>query len=63
MCLVVVLLEEAVEGGLLSNGQFAGLDTRVVHTEERIDVVHRLSAHIGELLDLGGGILDLKKYK
>lgn len=31
---LLVLLEQPIEGLLLSDGEFAGLDTRVVHTEE-----------------------------
>jgi hypothetical protein len=31
----------------------------MVYTQERVDVVHGLRAHIGKLLDLGRGILDL----
>ena len=31
----------------------------MVYTQKRVDVVHGLCAHVGELLDLGCGILDL----
>jgi hypothetical protein len=54
-----VLLEQSVKGFLLSNLESARLDARVVHTQQRVDVVHGLRAYIGELLDLGRGILDL----
>jgi hypothetical protein len=31
----------------------------MVYTQQRVDVVHGLSAHVSEFLDLGRGILDL----
>jgi hypothetical protein len=31
----------------------------MIYAQQRVDVVHRLGAHVGELLDLGRGILDL----
>lgn len=61
MRLVAVLLEESVKSFLLSDGKLAGLDARVVDTEQGVDVVHGLRADISKLLDLGGGILDLEK--
>jgi hypothetical protein len=57
--LVAVLFEETVKRLLLSDGEFAGLDARVIHPEEGVNVVHGLCADIRELLDFGGGILDL----
>jgi hypothetical protein len=54
-----MLLEETIQSFLLAYSEFTRLDTRVVDTEERVDVVHRLCPHIGKLLDLGSGILDL----
>ena len=33
----------------------------MVYTQEGIYVIHRLGPDIGELLDLGGGILDLRE--
>ena len=56
-----MLLQETIECFLLANSELAGLDTRVVDTEERVDVVHGLRAHVGELLDLGGRVLDLRR--
>jgi hypothetical protein len=61
--LVAVLFEETVKRLLLSNGEFAGLDARVIHPEEGVNVVHGLCADISELLDLGGGVLDLLKKR
>lgn len=62
-CLVTVPLEKAIQSFLLADGEFARLDTRVIDTEERIDVVHGLCPHICELLDLGSSILDLWRGK
>ena len=59
MVLLAVLLEQPIERLLLAHGELARLDARVVHTQERVDVVHRLRAHVRELLDLRGCILDL----
>lgn len=59
MRLVAVLFEEAVKRLLLSDSEFARLDTRVIYPEEGVDVVHGLCADISEFLDLGGGVLDL----
>ena len=35
------------------------MNTRVVDTKESINVVHRLCANVGELLDLSSDIFDL----
>lgn len=59
MRLIMVLLEQAIQRLLLPNRELAGLDARVVDAQERVDVVHRLRAHVGELLDLGRGVFDL----
>jgi hypothetical protein len=37
------------------------VDTGVVNTEDHVDVLHRLGSDVGELLDLGGGVLDLER--
>ena len=58
-----MLLEQAVESLLLASDKFAGLDARVIDTEERVDVVHRLGADVRELLDLGGDVLDLDESR
>lgn len=54
-----MFLEQSVQGFLLSDLESAGLDARMVYTQQRVDVVHGLRAHVGELLDLGRGVLDL----
>ena len=54
-----MLLEQPVKSLLLAHGELAGLDARVVHTEERVDVVHRLRTYVRELLDLGCDVLNL----
>jgi hypothetical protein len=54
-----MLLKQSVQGFLLSDLESAGLDARMVYTQQRVDVVHGLRAHVGELLDLGRGVLDL----
>lgn len=54
-----MLLEQSVQGFLLSDLESAGLDARMVYTQQRVNVVHGLRAHVGELLDLGRGVLDL----
>ena len=59
MVLLAVLLEQPVERLLLAHGELARLDAGVVHAQERVDVVHRLRAHVRELLDLGRRVLDL----
>ena len=59
---LAVLAEQPVEGLLLADRELARLDARVVHTQERVDVVHRLRADVRELLDLGGDVLDLWKW-
>jgi len=58
-----MFLEETIKRLLLSNCQFARLDTGVVYPEERINVVHGLCSDISELLDLGGGVFDLEEGK
>ena len=35
------------------------MDSSVVHSQQHVDILHGLSTHIGELLDLGGALLDL----
>ena len=57
--LFAVLFEQPVEGLLLADGELAGLDARVVHAQQRVDVIHRLRAHVRELLDLRRRVLDL----
>ena len=54
-----MFLKQSIKGFLLSNLENAGLDAQMVYSQQRVNVVHGLRAHIGELLDLGGGILDL----
>ena len=56
---LAVLAEEAVERLLLADRELAGLDARVVHAQQRVDVIHRLRAHVRELLDLRRRVLDL----
>jgi hypothetical protein len=43
----------------LTDGKLAGLDAGVIDTEQGVDVIHGLRADVGELLDLGGDVLDL----
>lgn len=54
-----VLSEQAIEGFLLPYLEGTRLDARMVYTQQRVDVIHGLSAHIGKLLDLSRGVLDL----
>ena len=56
---LTVLAEEAVKCLLLADRELSGLNARVVHTQQRVDVIHRLRADVRELLDLRGCILDL----
>ena len=56
-------LEQLVEDVLLSDVQLSADDTTVVHTKDGVDVLHALCSDISELLDLGGGILDLRESK
>lgn len=56
---LAVLAEKAVERLLLADRELAGLDARVVYTQQRVDVVHRLCAHVRELLDLRCRVFDL----
>ena len=55
-----MLLQEAVKSFLLTNGKLTGLDTGVIDTKERVNIVHRLSTDVSEFLDLGSGVLDLE---
>ena len=55
-----MLLQEAVKSFLLTNGKLTGLDTGVIDTKERVNIVHRLSTDVSELLNLGSSILDLE---
>lgn len=55
----VVLGEELVEDLARANGELAGLDGRMVHAQHGVDILHRLRAHVRELLDLGRRVLDL----
>ena len=59
MGLLAVLLEQTVKSLLLANSELARLDTGVVHTKERVDIVHGLGSDISKLLNLSCGILDL----
>lgn len=54
-----MLLEQSVEDGGLADLEVTTLDTSVVNTEDHVNVLHRLCSNVGELLDLGSGILDL----
>ena len=54
-----MFLKQSIKSFLLSDLESAGLDARMVYTQQRVDVVHGLRAHVGEFLDLGCGILDL----
>ena len=56
-----MLLEQPIKGFLLTDSELPRLNPRVVNTEERINIVHGLGTDVGELLDLGGGVLDLFK--
>ena len=56
---LAVSLEQTIERFLLSHSELSALDTRVVDTKERVDVVHGLCADVGKFLDLGSSILDL----
>ena len=44
---------------MLADLELARLDAGVVHAKQGVDVVHRLGAHVCELLDLRGHVLDL----
>ena len=59
MLLCTVFAEQTVQRLLLSNGKLARLDTGVIDAQKRVYVVHGLCPDVGELLDLGSGILDL----
>ena len=59
MLLCTVFAEQTIQRLLLSDGKLTGLDTGVIDTQERVDVVHGLCPDISELLDFGGGVLDL----
>jgi hypothetical protein len=54
-----VLREQAVERLLLPDSELTRLNARVVDAQEGVNVVHRLRAHVRELLDLGRRVLDL----
>lgn len=55
----LVVREELVEQLGLPQLEVARGDVAVIHTEDRVDVVHRLRAHVRELLDLGRNVLDI----
>lgn len=55
-----MLPEQSIKCFLLANSELARLDTGVVHTQEGVNVVHRLCTNVGELLDLGSSIFDLE---
>jgi hypothetical protein len=57
------LLEQSVEHGRLADLEVTRVDTGVVNTEDHVDVLHGLGSDVGELLDLGGGVLDLKQHQ
>ena len=54
-----MLFQQLVQLLGLADFEVTGSDGAVVDTEDRVDVFHRLSTDVGELLDLGGGVLDL----
>ena len=51
--------QETIEHLLVAELELSAHNTRVVHTEDGIDVLHALRPDVGELLDLGRGVLDL----
>jgi hypothetical protein len=53
------LLNELVENSRLPNLELVIDNGSVVDTQNRVDILHGLCAHIGHLLDLGSDILDL----
>jgi hypothetical protein len=53
------LVEQALQNLLLTDLEGTADNSRVVDTQDRIDIVHALRPHVGQLLDLGGSILDL----
>ena len=56
---LLVLAEQPVESFLLADSKLSRLNSRVVDTEEGVNVVHGLRTDVRELLDLSCGILDL----
>ena len=52
-------LEETVEHLLVAERKLSAHDTRVVHTEDGVDVLHTLRPDVGELFDLRCRVLDL----
>ena len=56
-----MLAQQPVECLSVAHLELAGEDAGVVDTQEGVDVVHGLRAHVGELLDLGGCVLDLRR--
>lgn len=56
-------LEKLVEDVLLSDVQLSADNSTVVDAKDGVDVFHALRADISEFLDLGGGVLDLRKSR
>jgi hypothetical protein len=52
-------LEELVKHFSITDGEFTVDDTRMVHAQDGVHVLHTLCSDVGELFDLGGSILDL----
>lgn len=59
MRLLAMPPQQPVQRLFLPNRQFSRLDSRVINPQQRIHIVHRLRAYIGQLLDLRSRILDL----
>lgn len=51
--------EETIKCLLLAQQELATLNARVIDTENSVHVIKRLCAHVCELLDLRGDVLDL----
>jgi len=54
-----VLFKKTVQDVRFADAEFTRDDASVVYTKHGIDVFHALCSDVCELLDLGGGVLDL----
>lgn len=54
-----MLLEETLKRMAITHFEFTTDDSRVIHSEDSVDVLHTLRSDVGQLLDLGCSVLDL----
>jgi len=53
------LVQKLLQDLLVTDLQLTTVDSGMVDSQNSVDIVHALSPRVGQLLDLGGSVLDL----